>query len=188
MLQTESWNSGSLIIPVLPSWNLAALTHHFAQSFPLLWAWLCIFLGSALDCVRLDIVTYPDLYTLIYLFRVNKWGLHVASLPGASSADFSSSAFTKWGQNLFPMSLNCWVKHKHSQENSWCLVFLWWEKEKENEFGEWEKSGRKGGEETLLTPFAAAFFYSFGICDVIMTGLAVKKCPGEREWKNWHVS
>lgn len=49
----------------------------------------------------------------------------------------------------------------------------------------WGKGWEGGrGKETLLTPFAAAFFYSFGICDVIMTGLAVKKCPGEREWKN----
>ena len=49
-----------------------------------------------------------------------------------------------------------------------------------------ERGRREGGEgkETLLTQFAAAFFYPFGICDVIMTGLAVKKCPGEREWKN----
>lgn len=47
---------------------------------------------------------------------------------------------------------------------------------------EGEREGR--GKETLLTPFAAAFFYPFGIRDVIMTGLAVKKCPGEREWKN----
>ena len=49
-----------------------------------------------------------------------------------------------------------------------------------------ERGRREGGEgtETLLTPFAAAFFYPFGIRDVIMTGLAVKKCPGEREWKN----
>lgn len=47
------------------------------------------------------------------------------------------------------------------------------------------KGEREGkGKETLLTPFAAAFFNSFGICDVIMTGLAVKKCPGEREWKH----
>lgn len=36
----------------------------------------------------------------------------------------------------------------------------------------------------LLTPFAATFFYPFGIRDVIMTGLAVKKCPTETEWKN----
>lgn len=38
--------------------------------------------------------------------------------------------------------------------------------------------------EVLLTPFAATLFYPFGICDVIMAGLAVKKCPGETEWKN----
>lgn len=47
-----------------------------------------------------------------------------------------------------------------------------------------KEKGNEGGRKTLLTPFAATFFYSFGICDVIMTGLAVKKCPGEREWKN----
>lgn len=38
--------------------------------------------------------------------------------------------------------------------------------------------------EILLTSFAATLFYPFGICDVIMAGLAVKKCPGETEWKN----
>lgn len=35
-----------------------------------------------------------------------------------------------------------------------------------------------GGDSKLLTSFAAALFYPFGICDVIVTGLAVKICPG----------
>ena len=51
----------------------------------------------------------------------------------------------------------------------------------------WGKRGRReGGEGERNTTYAVCsrIFYPFGIRDVIMTGLAVKKCPGEREWKN----